>query len=84
MKNFGNFNFGAAGAAAGFTEGQLVRMAGLLQTDKTFAEGTNPGLLRSMLGVAGDPPYGDGRGDYEQVRAGINYYRRKFVLKDCL
>ena len=79
----GNFNYGAAGAAAGFSEGQLLRMAGHFQTDKTYAEGENPGMVRSILGVGGRTPYGDEPGDYEQIRSGINYYRRKFVLQDC-
>ena len=80
---FGNFNYGAAGAAAGFSEGQLLRMAGYFQTDKTYAEGENPGKVGSILGVGGRAPYGDEPGDYEQIRSGINYYQRKFVLQDC-
>jgi hypothetical protein len=80
---FGNFHYGATGAAAGFTEGQLLRLAGRYQTDKTYAEGENPGLLRSVLGIGGTAPYGDEPGDQEQIRNGINYYRRKFVLRDC-
>lgn len=79
----GNFNYGAAGAAAGFSEGQLLRLAGYYQTDRTFAEGENPGMLRSILGVGGTAPYGDEAADKEQIRNGINYYRRKFVLQDC-
>lgn len=80
---FGNFNYGGAGAAAGFSEGQLLRLAGHYQTDKTYAEGQNPGMVRSILGVGGRTPYGDEPGDQEQIRSGINYYRRKFVLRDC-
>jgi hypothetical protein len=80
---FGNFNYGASGAAAGFSEGQLLRLAGHYQTDKTYAEGENPGIVRSILGVGGRAPYGDERSDQDQIRSGINYYRRKFVLKDC-
>src|SRR6267142_2682325 len=71
----GNFNYGAAGAAAGFSESQLLRMAGHYQTDKTYAEGQNPGMVRSILGVGGRAPYGDERRDQVQIRNGINYYR---------
>src|SRR5688572_3772702 len=81
---FGNFNYGASGAAAGFSDGQLLRLAGHYQTDRTYARGENPGRLRSILGVGGRAPYGDEPGDQDQIRNGINYYRRKFVLKDCL
>ena len=80
---FGNFNYGASGAAAGFSEGQLLRLAGHYQTDRTYAQGENPGMLRSILGIGGRAPYGDEAGDQDQIRNGIDYYRRKFVLKDC-
>ena len=35
------------------------RLAGYYQTDKSYAEGENPGMLRSILGVGGRAPYGD-------------------------
>ena len=70
-------------AAAGFSEGQLLRLAGYYQTDKKYAEGENPGMLRSLIGVGGKAPYGDEPDDQAQIRNGIQYYRRKFVLKDC-
>jgi hypothetical protein len=82
-ESFGNFNYGAAGAAAGFSEDQLLRLAGHYQTDKTYAEGNNLGLLPSALGIGGTAPYGDEAPDQALIRAGINYYQRKFVVKDC-
>jgi len=78
---FGNFNYGAVGAAAGFTEGQLLRLAMHYQTDKTYAAGEDPGLLRSILGTGGLAPYGDEPADQDQIRSGINYYRRKLVSR---
>jgi hypothetical protein len=53
-------------------------LAGVSQTDKTYAEGESPGLIRALLGVGGKAPYGDEAPDQEQIRAGINYYQRKF------
>jgi hypothetical protein len=64
---FGNFNYGSSGAAAGFSEGQLLRLAGHYQTDKTYAEGENSGLVRGILGVGGRAPYGDERCDQDQI-----------------
>jgi hypothetical protein len=40
-------------------------------------------MTQSILGIGGQAPYGDEPGDQEQIRNGIEYYRRKFVLKDC-
>ena len=80
---FGNFNYGAAGSASGFTAGQLKRLAGYYQTDTTNASGENPGQILSFLGTLGIAPYGDEASDQAQIANGIEYYRRKFVLKDC-
>jgi hypothetical protein len=69
--------------AAGFSKDQLYRMAGYYQTDKREATGKNPGFFESALGVGGKAPYGDEPRDYDDITRGMEYYRRKFVLKDC-
>ncbi len=78
---FGNFNYGAAGAAAGFTEGQLLRMARHYQTDKTYAAGEDPGLLRSILGTGGLAPYGDEPADQDQILNGQIGFPANYVAE---
>jgi RHS repeat-associated protein len=82
---FGNFNFGATGAAAGFTEGRLLRGAGFIQ--KHFGDSPGDGgavsLANVLSGQGGDAPFEDQLRDQENIKAGINYYQHKFVLKDC-
>ena len=82
---FGNFNFGVVGMAAGFSEAQLLRAAGVVQ----YWVGNAPGnggavnLINALLGTGGQEPFLDQRVDQENIKAGINWYRHKFVLKDC-
>jgi RHS repeat-associated protein len=82
---FGNFNFGATGEAAGFTEGTLLRAAGFIQ--KHFGDSPGDGgavnLANVLSGQGGDPPFEDQVRDQENIKAGINYYHHRFVLKDC-
>lgn len=80
---FGNFNYGATGLAAGFTQGQLLRMAGQVHSDPDTAGGIPAGLINRVLGRGGRAPYGDDEEDQRQIRAGFDYYNRRFVLKDC-
>ena len=81
----GNFNFGAAGMAAGLSEGQLLRAAGVVQ----YWVGNSPGnggavnIINALLGTGGQEPFLDERVDQENIKAGINWYRHKYVLKDC-
>ena len=72
-EDFGNFHYGAVGIAAGFTPDQLLRMAGYVQEDPKTAEGKNPGLVGSYLGIGGKEPYGDDRQGQDVIKQGIQY-----------
>lgn len=72
-EDFGNFHFGAVGIAAGFTSDQLLRLAGYVQRDPTTAEGKNPGLIGSALGIGGKEPYGDDRQGQDVIKQGIQF-----------
>ena len=78
-RDFGNFNYGATGAAIGFSERTLLRMAGWAQqqpgTSKT--EWGYPGNLLNPWG--GTPPYGDDPDDQEIISKGIRYYYDCYV-----
>ena len=82
---FGNFHFGATAAAAGFTEGRILRGAGFIQ--KHFGDSPGDGgavsLGNVLSGQGGDPPFEDQVRDQTNIKAGINYYQHKFVLQDC-
>jgi hypothetical protein len=87
---FGNFNFGAAGAAAGFSEGQLLRAAGWVQywsyklgVTSDPGDGGRVNVINALTGSGGQAPFHDQRVDQENIIAGINYYNRKFMLGDC-
>ena len=66
---FGNFNFGASGAAFGFSDQMLLRGAGYAQ----WSAGTSLPEYGSPFGLF--PPYGDDPWDQHWIQAGINYYR---------
>jgi RHS repeat-associated protein len=66
-EDFGNFNFGATGKAAGFPDFVLERGAGWAQTQA----GTSDPNWGNPLGKA---PYGDDPKDQAQIKAGIDYY----------
>ena len=77
-EDFGNFNYGATGAAAGFSDDTLLRAAGWAQTrggnvDPNFGVPTGP--LRAYLGIGGVAPYGDDPRDQAMIAAGIKHYR---------
>lgn len=78
-ENFGNFNYGATGAAAGFDALTLHSEAGKVQAI--------PLGMSSKPAEWGQPygnyPYGDEPKDAAQIAAGIAYYNRKYVTKDC-
>jgi hypothetical protein len=83
-EDFGNFNYGATGAAIGFTSGQLERMAGRVQDPNAPGTGGKPAsLYDSLQGKGGEWPFGDQYTDNAQIKAGVEYYIRKFVKKDC-
>lgn len=82
-QDFGNFNFGAMGIAAGFSPDQLVRLAGYYQEDQQTARGTSAGFWGSLWGTGGAVPYGDAWRDHHHVVQGMLYYIRMHVLKNC-
>ena len=69
-EDFGNFNYGATGRAAGFTRDILLMMAGYAQI--------KAGTTRPEWGTPeSGPPYGDDPKDQQQINRGINYYEQK-------
>jgi hypothetical protein len=66
-ENFGNFNYGATGKAAGFPDSVLQRGAGWAQEQ---AGTSDP----SWGHWYEDAPYGDDPIDQEQIKKGIDYY----------
>lgn len=76
-EDFGNFNYGATGAAAGFSEATLLRAAGWAQVRSGTSRpewGTSVTLLEALLGIGGTPPYGDDPRDQFWISEGIRYY----------
>jgi hypothetical protein len=72
-EEFGNFNYGATGAALGIPKDDLLRFAGWanVQSSKKPGKGS-PGNL--ITGDGSEPPYGDDPKDQEQISKGIVYY----------
>ena len=71
-ENFGNFNYGAAGAAWGFSAETLKRQAGRAQ----MAAGTSKRGWQKYGGRNNSrilPPYGDDPADQEWIQRGIDY-----------
>ena len=66
---FGNFNYGATGAAFGFSDQTLLRMAGYAQ----WSAGTSVPEYGRPWGPF--QPYGDDPWDQHWIQAGIRYYR---------
>jgi RHS repeat-associated protein len=67
-ENFGNFNYGATGAALGFSQDDLLYAAGRVQQ---YTGPTDP----SWGTPSGGPPYGDDPRDQDMIRQGYQYYR---------
>lgn len=65
---FGNFNYGAAGIAAGFSENVLLRAAGVAQTQAK----TTKVEFGSWWSEA---PFGDDPADQEWIKKGVRYAR---------
>src|SRR5262249_41354101 len=85
--DFGNFNYGAVGAAIRYSGDTLLRVAGWIQQRGNYAylgEGTPPSsFLDALSGVGGTYPYGDKPGDAVQIQNGVDYYncRKEHPLK---
>jgi RHS repeat-associated protein len=75
FERFGNFNYGATGAAAGFTLSTLQRAAGFAQ----WVAGTSAPSFGSPFGPA---PYGDDPSlDSVEIAAGYAYYQQGCAAK---
>ena len=72
FENFGNFNFGATGAALGIPDETLLKGAGFVH--QIQGSGGGQGEF-SILPGKGEYPYGDDPRDSAQIKAGIHYYR---------
>jgi len=68
FQDFGNFNYGAVGAAFGFTDQILLRGAGAAQ----MLAGTSTPQWGYPWGSS---PYGDDPADQQQIQDGIRYFR---------
>lgn len=67
--NFGNFNYGAVGQAAGIPEDVLLRAAGWAQSRAGTSKPTYSDWYHSA-------PYGDDPDDQAWIRSGIDYAKR--------
>jgi len=96
-EDFGNFNYGAAGLAAGFSETTLLNAAGVVQVVGNFVQNLQTMgkhsfphpifalFARYKWSSAGVPfliePYGDNPNDPASIKAGFDYY--KAFTKGC-
>ncbi len=72
-EEYGNFTYGAAGRASGYSLNVLQHMAGWYQTfEPEGAKSSSQYLAR--LGIGGEYPYGDQLKDAQQIEAGFAYY----------
>jgi hypothetical protein len=82
-EDFGNFHFGAVGAAAGFDRGHAIqRMAGFVQKPSQSDGGENGGLASIVADFItnsprGKQPYGDQWIDQRMINRGIAYYKAR-------
>ena len=85
-EDFGNFNFGAAGLAAGFSEKTLLQAAGAVQIVTDLATAGNRLTSGQILKIIQNgifsgtgtpvtgPPYGDQLNDQIWIKKGFGYY----------
>lgn len=77
-EDFGNFNYGATGAAFGFSEETLLRMAGRAQKKGDPTWGEKPSTeVEAYFGFGGTAPFGDEPKDQFWIKQGILYYQQK-------
>ena len=82
-QEFGNFNFGATGAAQGIPDSVLLRGAGWAQikSGTSQTEWGDSSLLFEITGLpilnpwGGKSPFGDDPYDQEMILQGIQFYR---------
>lgn len=73
-ENYGNFHYGATGAALGIPEFVLMRAAG-------WAQKQTPNTNKTWGHYLGSSPYGDDPNDQEWIKKGINYHKDVFSKK---
>jgi type VI secretion system secreted protein VgrG len=83
-EDFGNFHYGATGAAYGFSEDFLLRMVGRGQiqdgtSDPSWGEAPSSDLT-AYLGL-GTAPFGDDPKDQFWIKQGILYYQQHYGRK---
>lgn len=89
-EDFGNFHYGAVGAAAGISEDVLLRMAGYVQVGVDNARraknkpaapkrGKAPSLIEALFGRGGIAPFEDEEKDQYWISKGVHYYQRRYV-----
>ncbi len=77
--SFGNFHYGAVGAAAGFDLPTLLRAAGYAQEtsgDTRGGGGQSGGLVGVFTGLGAKAPYGDKLDDQQAIRMGFAYFQK--------
>jgi hypothetical protein len=74
---YGNFQYGATGAAGGFDLDTLQRAAGRAQGggDVKGDGGQSGGLVGVFTGIGAKAPYGDKAVDQDNIRLGFQYYK---------
>jgi len=84
-EGFGNFHYGAVGAAMGYSLDTLQRTAGWYQVTQGTSDpswgGVAPSVLEAILGIGGVAPFGDDPVDYDNIGKGYSYYVGKYVRK---
>jgi hypothetical protein len=77
-ENFGNFNYGATGAAVHFSADTLLHVAGWVQQhggDAATGSGTmSSSFIEALAGKGGAYPYGHNRNDAFWVQRVVDYY----------
>jgi hypothetical protein len=74
---FGNFNYGATGAAAHFSLETLLRMSGWAAEQFDSGRSHHADLLRALFG----DPYTENSDDRAAIRAGYQYYQNRCHLR---
>ena len=78
FENFGNYNYGLTGAAAGIPSKALLRMAGRAQkqNDVTAQYGVPAGFWDALNGRGGSGAFGDDWKDQYWIKKGLEDYAR--------
>jgi len=86
-EGFGNFNYGATAAAAGYPTGMILRMAGVAQMGGTAGQNVLAWVLSRLHGTPyrpigyypglaqGQPPYSDDPEGQAMIRLGIDFFQ---------